>query len=89
MAELSEGFGSALANDQVTFMILEGGLISIACIVLTVLHAGPAFKTTWNTANFKLRKPDAAKMLRQENISDGSEPVGFKTARKAQEVYIL
>ena len=63
-------------------MILEGGLISLACIVLTAFHAGPAFKETWNTANFKLRNPDAARGLRGGDGSGDPEMVGVTGGRK-------
>ncbi|KAA8650803.1 RTA1 domain-containing protein [Aspergillus tanneri] len=39
-AELSAGLGGDLANDEVTFMVLEGAMIAIAVIALTVLHPG-------------------------------------------------
>ena len=67
-------------------MILEGGLVSIACIVLTALHAGPAFKETWNTANFKLRKSAPVKELRREDGSSFTELVPVNGAQKLQEV---
>jgi hypothetical protein len=55
VAELSEGFGGKLANQQVTFMILEGAMVLIACICLTVFHPGVAFGGRWKEANFRLR----------------------------------
>ncbi|KAI9799487.1 MAG: hypothetical protein M1833_004009 [Piccolia ochrophora] len=54
VAELSEGFDGALATDQVTFMILEGAMVAIACIALTALHPGVAFQGSWKDSNFKL-----------------------------------
>ena len=44
VAELSEGFGSELANNEVTFMILEGGMVAIAVILLTFMHPGLVFE---------------------------------------------
>ncbi|GJN84677.1 hypothetical protein PLIIFM63780_008239 [Purpureocillium lilacinum] len=38
--ELSDGFDSALANDEVTFMVLEGTMIILACVLMTVFHPG-------------------------------------------------
>lgn len=55
-AELSGGFHGPLANQEVTFMILEGGMISIAVISLTVFHPGLVFKEAWHTAEWSLRK---------------------------------
>ena len=52
VAELSHGFGSKLANQQVTFMILEGAMIMIASVTLTFLHPGVAFQGSWAKADF-------------------------------------
>ena len=54
VAELSHGFGSKLANQQVTFMILEGAMIVIASATLTTLHPGVAFQGSWAEADFTL-----------------------------------
>ncbi|KAK9489874.1 RTA1 like protein-domain-containing protein [Lipomyces doorenjongii] len=60
VAELSQGFGGSLANQQVTFMILEGVMIFIAAGAQTFLHPGVCFQGSWEAANFKLgrRKRD-------------------------------
>lgn len=55
MAELEQGFDGALANQEVSFMILEGMMILLALIPLTILHPGVAFQGSWNQANFKIR----------------------------------
>ena len=34
-------------------MILEGGMITIACIALTVAHPGMVFGEGWNTSKTK------------------------------------
>ena len=47
VAELKSGFDGALANDEVTFMILEGSMVSIAALALTIMHPGPIFKRFW------------------------------------------
>ncbi|KAL8963789.1 MAG: hypothetical protein Q9183_004956 [Haloplaca sp. 2 TL-2023] len=47
VAELSEGFDGHLANDEVTYMILEGAMIAIAAIALTVAHPGFVFHRNW------------------------------------------
>ncbi|KFX97688.1 hypothetical protein O988_04730 [Pseudogymnoascus sp. VKM F-3808] len=54
-AELSEGFDGKLANDEVTFMILEGAMIVIACVCLTAFHPGVSFGGKWDQGNFKFR----------------------------------
>ncbi|KAL8816966.1 MAG: hypothetical protein Q9223_004115 [Gallowayella weberi] len=48
VAELSGGFDGHLANDEVTFMILEGTMIAIASIALTLPHPGMVFGRNWN-----------------------------------------
>lgn len=55
VAELKEGFDGKLANQQVSFMILEGMMILLAVIPLTILHPGVAFQGSWRQANFKIR----------------------------------
>lgn len=55
VAELKQGFNGRLANQEVSFMILEGLMILLALIPLTVLHPGMAFQGSWNQANFKIR----------------------------------
>jgi hypothetical protein len=52
VAELSEGFGGALANDQATFMILDGAMMVVVVIVLTLTHPGLTFGSRWNEGAF-------------------------------------
>ena len=47
VAELSDGFGGSLANNQVSFMILEGAMIIIASFFLTIAHPGPVLGMVW------------------------------------------
>ena len=47
VAELKGGFNGTLANNQVLFMVLEGAMVSIAAIAVTLLHPGPVFKDCW------------------------------------------
>ncbi|KAL4808599.1 RTA1 like protein-domain-containing protein [Aspergillus unguis] len=54
-AELSEGFDGHLANDEVTFMILEAAMVSIAVICLTVFHPGAVWKAQWHEAVWSTR----------------------------------
>lgn len=60
VAELSLGFGRKLANGQVTFMVLEGGMVTTAIIILTVCHTGLTFgRTNWEQASWSIfRKKD-------------------------------
>ncbi|KAH7380939.1 RTA1 like protein-domain-containing protein [Cadophora sp. MPI-SDFR-AT-0126] len=43
VAELVNGFRSKLANNEVAFMILEGGMIVFAALILTFFHPGLYF----------------------------------------------
>jgi hypothetical protein len=53
-AELSEGFNGPLANDEVTFMVLEGTMIALACILLTAFHPGLVVgREAWSAASWK------------------------------------
>ncbi|KUL87018.1 hypothetical protein ZTR_05693 [Talaromyces verruculosus] len=52
VAELSGGFHGSLANNQATFMVLEGAMIGLASLCLTALHPGVAFRGTWADADF-------------------------------------
>jgi hypothetical protein len=51
-AKLSEGFGNALANNEVTFIALEGGMVASAVIMLTAMHPGLVFERKgWKEAS--------------------------------------
>lgn len=53
VAELREGFDGPLANDEVMFMILEGAMMVIATLCLTVLHPGYCFGGYWDQTSWK------------------------------------
>ena len=53
IAELRGGFGGRLANQQVSFMILEGAMIAVAVLALTVAHPGFVFKGCWKLQRAK------------------------------------
>ncbi|KAG9232377.1 RTA1 like protein-domain-containing protein [Amylocarpus encephaloides] len=53
--ELSGGFDSNLfRDDEVSFMILEGVMIIIACVSLTALHPAVCFQGCWHETAFPL-----------------------------------
>ena len=55
VAELCGGFDSHLANDEPTFMVLEGAMISIAAICLSTWgHPGIGFQGQWENLNYPM-----------------------------------
>lgn len=56
-AELSDGFNGALANNEVTFMVLEGAMIILASGLLTVFHPGLVMGAeAWSRSSWKRAK---------------------------------
>ncbi|KAF4233516.1 hypothetical protein CNMCM8980_010235 [Aspergillus fumigatiaffinis] len=62
VAELNEGFHSSLANNQVLFMILEGAMIAIAVICMTILHPGFCFDGLWDQTKWSFRRSRDSEM---------------------------
>jgi hypothetical protein len=58
-AELFGGFDSSLANNETLFMLLDGTLMIIAVIMLTIAHPGLTLGEHWHTATFHLRNKKA------------------------------
>ncbi|KUJ14558.1 RTA1 like protein [Mollisia scopiformis] len=56
VAEVSGGFHGPLANNQVSFMVLEGAMIVVATSCLTGLHPGYCFQGAWHAADFSFGK---------------------------------
>ncbi|KAF8846726.1 RTA1-domain-containing protein [Acephala macrosclerotiorum] len=56
VAELSKGFHGPLDNQEATYMVLEGMMILMACIALTLFHPGVCFQGQWDSADFHLTK---------------------------------
>ncbi|KAL4815518.1 hypothetical protein BDW67DRAFT_191547 [Aspergillus spinulosporus] len=55
VAELSGGFNSHPANDEVAFMVLEGAMISVAAIALSACgHPGIGFQGRWSDLNYPM-----------------------------------
>ena len=77
VAELSQGFHGKLANQQVTFMILEGAMVVSACILLTVFHPGLAFGGAWSAATWTLRTREAQKVDKTPKASAGWRPMSM------------
>jgi len=56
VAELQQGFDGPIANNEVSFMILEGPMIFLAVLAMTVLHPGIAFGGKWSSAAWSLKQ---------------------------------
>lgn len=84
--ELSEGFSGKLANNEVQFMVLDGVMVLIASICMTVMHPGYAFGRRWNDASFPFRTPKATSGDGGSQTAAGeSSDIGGKTEPKASE----
>ena len=73
IAELSSGFHSKLANSQITFMILEGMMIVLASLLLTIGHPGWIMsRETWAAADWNARKSedDASQEKADEQVME-------------------
>lgn len=68
VAELSQGFDSKIAKSETAFLILEGTMILVACLCLTIYHPGIAFQGRWVDADFSMK--------RKKNKGDSEEDVG-------------
>lgn len=56
MTGLSGGFGGHLANDEVSYMILDGAMITIASLALTVMLPGIDFvRVAWAEGDWHFR----------------------------------
>ena len=64
VAELESGFGGKLANEEIPFMILEGSMITIATIALSIVHPGMIFRERWSS----LTKKNTLGAVKSENI---------------------
>ncbi|KAF2647772.1 RTA1-domain-containing protein [Lophiostoma macrostomum CBS 122681] len=56
VAELQQGFNGPIANNEATFMVLEGPMIFLAVLAMTVLHPGIAFGGKWSSATWSVKQ---------------------------------
>jgi hypothetical protein len=68
IAELQEGFHGPIANNEVLFMILDGPMIILAVLSLTIIHPGIGFRGQWGAASWSLRSRKADSIGREEII---------------------
>ena len=71
VAELSHGFNGKLANQEIPFMILEGGMMLAATVLMTLFHPGRYMKAEW-----KKSKGEAEVEERKFSIGSGSSTNG-------------
>lgn len=69
VAELHEGYGGDLANDEVLYMVLEGAMVVIAVMALTVGHPGPILGSYWKEIGMKSSKGNASLGQRNEKTA--------------------
>ncbi len=68
LAELQQGFDGKLANNELEFMILEGPMVFVAIIFLTVWHPGYVFGAKlWVEAGFHLRPQKTMQTYKEVN----------------------
>lgn len=70
------GLNSNLANDEVAFLILEGAMVAIAVIALSVFHPGFSFQGLWSRANFQIlnRRSEGIDSPRVIGVEMGLDP---------------
>ena len=71
VAELAHGFKGKLANEQVPFMILEGGMMILAVLLMTIFHPGRYIGEDW-----RRKKAPALEAERKFSIGSGSATNG-------------
>ncbi|WAO92135.1 Hypothetical protein NCS54_00962900 [Fusarium falciforme] len=73
VAELSQGFDSKIAKSETAFLLLEGTMILVACLCLTICHPGIAFQGRWVDADFSMKrrkdKGDSEEVVEGRHIS--------------------
>jgi hypothetical protein len=76
VAELSDGFDSDLANDEVSFMILEGAMMVVACGGMTLFHPGVCLGGYWRDSKVSPGKErrDGEVVLGGVGEEDGLQP---------------
>lgn len=75
-AELAGGFRGDLANEEVPFMILEGAMIVLACVCLTVWHPGWVLKGEWMNVAERAKGVHGSELLGMAGKIDGAAGSG-------------
>ena len=66
--ELTGGWRSELMQEEVEFIVLEGVMIVLSVLVLTVFHPGYCFPVLGNTISRKEKIPQAKSMDEQSDV---------------------
>lgn len=56
VAELWGGFSGDLWNNETDFLVLDGAMMAVAVVLLSILHPGVAFGAQWSSANWSFKK---------------------------------
>jgi hypothetical protein len=70
VAELHDGYGGSLANDEVLYTILEPVMMTIAVLASTIGHPGPILGAVWQANGFQLRKQKMPQFI-EEKVESG------------------
>ena len=70
IAELQQGFNGPMANNEVSFMILEGPMIFLAVLAMTVLNPGIAFGGKWNSAAWSVKQHKKASFANRSSYME-------------------
>lgn len=74
VVELWQGFSGELWNDEVDFMVLDGGMVAMATICLSVFHPGIGFGGQWHASDWSFRTKKVAGLpVPTAMKSEGSE----------------
>lgn len=71
VAELQQGFNGPIANDEVSFMILEGPMIFLAVLAMTALHPGFGLGGQWSSTAWSIKQSRKAAFAISGSSIDG------------------
>ena len=76
VAELWEGFAGSLWNNETDFLVLDGAMIALAVLCLTLFHPGMAFGGQWQAANWTFRSGKADSQIELTRKENGGQSRG-------------
>lgn len=74
--ELWGGFSGSVWNDEVDFIVLDGVMISLAVVLLTILHPGPGFAGQWESVGWRMNKDKSKQALSSNSSARDLGPPG-------------